>query len=119
MRQELCNLAVLVGGQPHQDILEVGVRVMPVEPGTLDQAHDGSGALARAQRSGEQPVRAAHGHGPDLVFHPVVVDGQLPVIQETHERAPAPQAVVKRLGRSRAVQELAALEHRKHPANPY
>ena len=36
--------------------LEVGVRVMPVEPGALDQAHDGRGPLARPQRSGEQPV---------------------------------------------------------------
>ncbi len=61
MGQQLCDLAVLLCGQPHQDILEVGVRVMPVKPGALDQAHDGSGALAGAQRSGEQPVRAAHG----------------------------------------------------------
>jgi len=36
--QQLCDLAVLLCWQPDQDILEVGVRVMPVKPGALDQA---------------------------------------------------------------------------------
>lgn len=39
-------------------VFEVGVRVVPVELGRLDQAHDGGSALARAQRAGKQPVLA-------------------------------------------------------------
>ena len=56
---------------------------MPVKPGALDQAHGGSGSLAGAQRAGKQRVRAAYGQGPDLAFHPIVGDRQLPIFHET------------------------------------
>ena len=49
MRQQLCNLTVLVRGQVLQHILEVSVRVDPVEPGALNQAHDRSRTLACPQ----------------------------------------------------------------------
>ena len=39
MRQQLCNPTVLVRGQTGQHIFQIGIRVMPIEPGALDQAH--------------------------------------------------------------------------------
>lgn len=58
VRQEFVDAASLVGGQPGQHVLEVGVRVMPVHTRRLNQAHDGGCPLARAQATGEQPVVA-------------------------------------------------------------
>ncbi len=46
MRQQLCYSAVFVRRQPSQHIPQVGIRVMPIELGTLNQAHDGSRTLA-------------------------------------------------------------------------
>jgi hypothetical protein len=48
------------------------MRVVPVEFGSLDQAHDRRGTLAGAQRSGEEPVRSAECHRSDSVFDMVV-----------------------------------------------
>ena len=46
---------------------------MAIEFGRLHQAHDRCRPFARPQGPGEQPVVAAHGDGPDLLFDPVVV----------------------------------------------
>ena len=86
---------------------------MPIELGTLDQAHDGSGTLAGAQRARKQPIVSSNGNRTDLVLDPVVVDRQLPVIEEPRERPPAPEAVVQRFGSGRAVNDFLALQH--HP----
>lgn len=43
------DLAGLVRRQPFQHVFQVGMRLMAVQLGGLDQAHDGSGALATAQ----------------------------------------------------------------------
>jgi hypothetical protein len=37
-----------------------------------NQAHDRSGALPRAQRTGKQPVRPTDGPGANLIFQPVM-----------------------------------------------
>lgn len=66
-------------------------------PGCQRCGKSSSIRLARAQAAGEQPVAAANGNRPDLVFDPVVVDRQF-VIHESGQRNPAPQAVVQRLG---------------------
>ena len=68
MRQELVDAAGLVRGQPGEHILEIRIGVVPVHARRLDQAHDGRRSLTRAQATGEQPVRAPKGNGPDLVF---------------------------------------------------
>jgi hypothetical protein len=47
---------VFVRGQALQHVLEVRIRVMPIEPGALDQAHDGRCALAGPQRARKKPV---------------------------------------------------------------
>ena len=72
---------------------------MPVHAGRLYQAHHRRRPLARAQAAGEQPVAPANGDRPDLVLDPVVVHGQLPVIDEARQRNPAPQAVIQSPGR--------------------
>jgi hypothetical protein len=45
-----------VSRQARQDVLEVGVRIVTVELGRLDQAHDGSGTFPRTQTAREEPV---------------------------------------------------------------
>ena len=45
MRQQLIDLAVLVGRQPSQHILEVDIGVMPIHAGRLNQTHDGARPL--------------------------------------------------------------------------
>ena len=53
MRQEVGDEMVFVRGQTLQHIFEVGVGVMPVEPGALTQAHDRSRTLASPQGARE------------------------------------------------------------------
>ena len=56
MRQQLFNLTILVRRQTSQHVLDVGIRIMPVELGALNQTHHRSGALTRSQRTGKQPI---------------------------------------------------------------
>ena len=46
MRQEFCDQMIFVRGQTLHHIFEIGVGVMPVEPGALNQAHNRSRTLA-------------------------------------------------------------------------
>lgn len=48
MGEQFLDAAVGERGQPPEDVLEVGVGIVAVHPGRLDQAHDGGGALAGA-----------------------------------------------------------------------
>ena len=48
--------------QSREDVLEVGVRIVPVQVCGLDQAHDRRRTFARMQRAGEQPIRSAQGN---------------------------------------------------------
>ena len=78
------------------------VRIVAVELGRLDQAHDDGGTLSSTERSGKEPVRAPEGDGSDPVLEPVVVDRQIAIVQVTRQRCPAAQAVVDRLCSGRA-----------------
>lgn len=49
MRQQLADLTRPLRRQPRQHILQIGIRVMPIHPGRLDQAHDRRRPLATAQ----------------------------------------------------------------------
>ena len=104
---------VFVCWQTLRHIPEIGVGIVPIESGALNQAHDGGCTLAGPQGASEKPVFASDGYGPDRVFRPVVVDRQLPVTLEARERSPAFEAVIERSGRGRAVLYLPALQH--HP----
>ncbi len=49
MRQQLADHAVALRRQAGQHIIEIGIRIMPVELCTLNQTHDGRTTLARTQ----------------------------------------------------------------------
>ena len=53
VRQEFCDQMVFVRGQALQHIFEIGIGVVPIEPGALNQAHDRSRPLACPQRTRE------------------------------------------------------------------
>ena len=113
MRQQLLDPAAPVRGQAREHVLQVGIGVMTVHARRLHQAHHRRRPLARTQAAGEQPVVSSHRDRPDLVLDPVVVHGQLPVINEARQRSPTPQAVIQRLGRGRTVRQLLPLQ--PHP----
>ncbi len=58
MRQQLPNPAVGLSRQPFEHILQVREGLVAIQSRGLDQAHDGSRALARPQAAREQPVLA-------------------------------------------------------------
>ena len=117
MRQQLVNLTRPMCGQSRQHIFEIGIWIVPVHARRLDKAHDSRRSLARAQATGEQPVRSAKGNGPDSIFDPVVIGRQLRVIDKSRERRPAPEAVVQRFGGGRVARHLLALQ-RMRAVNP-
>jgi transposase len=49
MGQQLADSAIALRRQAGQHIFQIGIRIMPIELGTLDQTHDGRTALARTQ----------------------------------------------------------------------
>ena len=110
MWQQFSDAACWLRGQPLEHVAQVRIRIVAVEPRRVHEAHDRRGALARAQTAGEQPVVAPQRNGPDLVLHPVVIDGQLAIVDEARERCPAVQAVVDRLGRGGPVGYLLPLQ---------
>ena len=62
---------------------------MPIKLGRLDQTHDGSRTLTGPERARKQPVVAANGNRPILVFAPVVIDRQLSIFEVARQRLPA------------------------------
>lgn len=67
MRQQLRNLTGPLRRQTRQHFFEMGMRVVPIVTGRLDQTHDCSGAFATAQRPSEEPVFAPQRPRPYLV----------------------------------------------------
>ena len=53
MRQEFGDQMVFVRGQTLQHIFQVGIRVVPIEPGALSQAHDSRRPLSCPQGARE------------------------------------------------------------------
>ncbi len=66
--------------------------------------------LATRVGAGEQPVRALRRNRSDAVLEVVVVDGQVAVVDEAHERRPAFQAVIEGAGKRRPVSGLLSVE---------
>jgi hypothetical protein len=93
MRQQLFDPAGRVRWQPLEHVLEVGVRIVPVELGRVHQAHHRAARLP-ARRLPANSQFAAQRNRPDLVLHPVVVDRQFAVVDVARERCPALEAVV-------------------------
>ena len=86
MRQQFFNLTVFLRWQTRQHILEIGIGIMPIEPGALNQTHHRSGTLPGAQGAGKHPVVATNGDRANLVLNRVIVDGQLPIAQKLRQR---------------------------------
>lgn len=51
MRQQLRNVTRPLRRQAREDVLQISIRIMPVEPSRLDQAHDRRHPFAAAQRT--------------------------------------------------------------------
>ncbi len=113
MRQQLPDLAVGLGRQSFEHILQVPEGLVAVEPRGLDQAHDGSRALARPQAPREEPVLAPERNRPDLVLDPVRVVSENGK-NRTLSRSSAPRC--KQPARRRAVDD--AGESWALPATP-
>lgn len=94
MGQQLSDPVGRLSRQPRQYITQVGVGIKAVELGRVDEAHHRRGPFARTQAAGEQPALPTERDGTDAVLHPVVVDGQVPVIEVAGQRRPAFEAVV-------------------------
>lgn len=81
MGQEFSDATSRLGGQPLQDISQVGIGLMPVQFGGLDQAHDSGSPLASPQAAGEQPIVATQGNRANAILDPIIVDGDLPLAE--------------------------------------
>jgi len=110
MRQQRFNLSGPLRRQPLKNVLEVGIRVMPVELGRLDQAGDRRGAFSGGQGSREEPILATCRPGPDLLLVVIDIDRQPGVAQVARQRRPAVQAVVHGLGRGAAVRHFGSVD---------
>jgi hypothetical protein len=87
------------------------MRVVSVELDRLNQAHHRRRPFTSTQRARKQPVVPSYRNRPDLVFDPIVFHWQLPILQESRQRFPTPQAVIDRFGRGRAFGHLLPIEH--------
>src|SRR5438309_5684124 len=92
-----------------EDISKISIRIVSVELGRLDEAHDGGGTLASAQRSRKEPVAAAERDRADAVFDVIVVDRQIAIFEVASERCPTAQAVIDCFAGSRPVRHLPSL----------
>jgi hypothetical protein len=68
-------------GKALEHVAQVGVGIVAVEPGALDQAHHDRSPPTGAGGAGEQPVRPAERDRADAVLHPVVVDREASVAE--------------------------------------
>jgi hypothetical protein len=62
MRQEIVNATCRVSWQAFKHVRQVAIRIVAVEFGGLDQAHDYGCTAPRTQRAGEQPVGSTQRH---------------------------------------------------------
>lgn len=74
MRQQLVDATGGVRRQAIQHVLEVGVGVVPVDAGRVQQAHDGRRPFACSQAASEEPIRSSDRDRADLVLDPIVGD---------------------------------------------
>jgi len=75
MRQEFLDATGRLSRQSFEYVFEIAIRIVAIELGGLDQAHDHGRTASCAQRAGEQPVGSSQRDRADSVLDPVVVDG--------------------------------------------
>src|SRR5262245_36158056 len=73
-RQQLVDALGGMGGEPGEDVAQVGFGVEPVELGGLDQGVHGGGPDAALVGAGEQPVFSSESDATDGALGGVVVD---------------------------------------------
>ena len=88
MRQQLPDLTGTLRRQTREHVFQIGVGVMTVQLGRLDQTHHRGRTLAGPQRAREQPVVPANGDRPYLVLDVVV--GVISVFRESSTKFPRP-----------------------------
>jgi hypothetical protein len=112
MRQQLRNITRPLRRQAREDVLQISIRIMPIEPRRLDQAHDRRRPFAAAQRTCKEPVFTTQRLRSDLVVAPIIVNGYGPVIEIARQRRPAFEAVIQSFVYRRAVvHDLALGDH--------
>src|ERR1700723_3818203 len=109
MREKITESTGRLSRETLEDVLEVAIRIVSVELGGLDEAHDVGGALSSTKGSGEEPVRSAQGHWPYSVLDVIVVDRQIAILEVAGQRRPASESVVDRFSCGGAIRHLAAL----------
>ena len=109
MWQQVFDPACRLSGQARQDVFKVTIWIVAVELRRLDQAHDGGGSLAGAQRSRKEPVASTKRHRADSVFDVIVVDRQIAIFEIASERCPTTQAVIDGFACGRPVRHLLTL----------
>lgn len=67
MGEQFADAAGGLSWQPFEDVLQIRIDVVAVEPGRMNQGHDGRSPLAGTQAAGEQPVVAADGESPFIL----------------------------------------------------
>ena len=106
MGQQFADSTIGLSRQARQDVLEIKERIVAVEFGRLDQAHDGGRALAGPQAPGKEPVLPPGGNRANAVLDSVVVDRHLTIGEIMDERGPASQAVIDGFCRRRTIGHL-------------
>ena len=78
MRQQLIDFTRPLRRQSRENVLQIGIRIMTIDPRRLDLAHDRRRPFAAAQRPSKQPVRPPKRTRSDQVLDLVVVMGTAP-----------------------------------------
>jgi hypothetical protein len=78
MRQQSLYFVGSLRRQPREHVLEISIRVMPIEARRLDQTHEGRRPFPAAQRPGKQPVRPPKRPRPDQDLDLIVSMGTAP-----------------------------------------
>lgn len=85
---------------------QVGLRVEAADLGGADEGVDGGGACSAGIGTGEEPILAAEGDGPERAFGRIVVDLDAPVRDVSREGCPARERITHALGELRLGGEL-------------
>ncbi|RMO09379.1 hypothetical protein ALQ47_101005 [Pseudomonas cichorii] len=95
MRQQLIDFTRALRRQAREDILQIRVRIMTIQPRRLDQTHDHRRPFTAEQRPCKEPVLAPKSPWSDLVLRPIIINGYGPVIEVARQRCPTFETVIE------------------------
>ena len=109
----MIEVAVLVGGDPEQHVLQIREGCDIDEFTTLNEGVEEGGTTSTLETPREQPVPAADRDDAQLVFRTVIVDGEPAVLDKALERGPLireiPNGIAQRRFRQDRLGERVAL----------